>query len=275
MIASQETTIVLDDGAATTVERWGDAGPIMLCVHGMVSSRKSWARLAQRYADRYRVVAYDQRGHGDSAAVRGPMSLDRGVRDLENVLATTGADVLLGHSWGGAIAVRAGARVAVGAVVAIDPMIVQATDAWYDEYLAELEKDFAATGSQRDALTRDAYADWHPVDVDGKVHAVHAMIPEPIARLRTDNEGSAWDLRPDIALYEKPLLLVMAERDGINPPEIVDDVVRNHGAPVRIASIAAGHNLHRTAFDEFAAVLDAFLERTQEPRVDRGSEAPT
>lgn len=268
MIASQETTIVLDDGAATTVERWGEAGPIVLCVHGMVSSRKSWTRFAERYADRYRVVAYDQRGHGDSAAVRGPMSLERGLRDLENVLdATGGADVLLGHSWGGAVAVRGGSRFGVTAVAAIDPMIVQAGDTWYSEYVAELAESFAVTGSERDASTREAYADWDPIDVEGKVHAVHAMITEPIARLRSDNEAADWDLRADIARYEKPLLLVMAGSDGVNPIEVVDEVQRRHPPSVSIVTLEdQGHNLHRTAFDSFASAFDDFMNAKEPPQ---------
>src|ERR1700677_2426453 len=84
-------TIVLDDGATTTLERWGDSGPVMLCVHGMTSSRKAWLRLAQRFADRYQVMAYDQRGHGDSVAIPGPMTLERGVQDLRDVAAVAGA----------------------------------------------------------------------------------------------------------------------------------------------------------------------------------------
>ena len=109
MIFSSTSRVQLDDGTSTTIERWGTKGPVMLCVHGMTSSRRSWERVGQRYGDRFRVVAYDQRGHGDSAAVTGPMSLERAVGDLRNVAASIGgAAVLLGHSWGGAVVIRAG-----------------------------------------------------------------------------------------------------------------------------------------------------------------------
>lgn len=266
MLASQTTTVVLDDGSVTTVERWGERGPVMLCVHGMTSSRKSWKRLAARYADRFVVVAYDQRGHGDSAAVRGPMTLERSIRDLELVLlAIGGADVLLGHSWGGAVAVRAGRSAPVRAVAAIDPMIVQIDDVWYDEYLDELATRFAVTGSARDAATRANYASWHPDDIAGTVHAVHAMVAEPIARLRADNIESDWDLRPDIARYTKPLLLAMAgPEETVVPPNVLRDIEGNRGASVRIVTFAEqGHNLHRTAFDEFSSAFDEFLGDVQ------------
>lgn len=266
MIASQNTTIVLDDGAATTVERWGDEGPVMLCVHGMTSSRKSWTRLAQHYASRFRVLAYDQRGHGDSAAVSGPMTLERGIRDLENVVAAIGgADVLIGHSWGGAVAIRGGLRVASRAIAGLDPMIVQAGDTWYGEYVEELEERFKLTGSERDAATREEYSQLHPLDVDGKVHAVHSMTAEPIAKLCSENAGANWDLRYDLAGYDKPLLLAMAGREGsIVPPDVMEAVGRKHSSCVTIVTFEdQGHNVYRTDFDAVAGAIDSFLKANQ------------
>ncbi len=234
----------------------------MLCVHGMTSSRLSWLRLAQRFSDRYRVVAYDQRGHGDSADIAGPMTLQRGVQDCLNVAsAVGGVDVLVGHSWGGAVVIRAGEVLDVRGVVAVDPMIVQVDRAWYDEYVSELAESFADTGDARDSATRAEYADWHPDDVEGKVHAVHTMTTGPIERLRDENDASAWDLRGDIAHYSKPLLLAMAGREGSIVPEPVIEYVEQHHSPsVHIKAFEGeGHNLHRTNFDAFADVMHRFL----------------
>ncbi len=80
---AQEQKITFDDGATTVLERWGDAGPNLLCVHGITSSRRGWARFATRFALAYRVWAYDQRGHGDAAHVHGPMTLARSVADCK------------------------------------------------------------------------------------------------------------------------------------------------------------------------------------------------
>jgi pimeloyl-ACP methyl ester carboxylesterase len=254
-------TILLDDGASTTLERWGASGPVMLCVHGMASSRRAWHRLAQRFGDRYQVVAYDQRGHGDSADIGGPMSLERGVADLRNVAAVTDPDILVGHSWGGAVVIRGGAMLDVDAVVAIDPMIVQVADDWYAEFIDELEETFTMTGNARDQRVRADYADWHPDDVASKVHAMRAMTTAPIAGLRDENRG-VWDLRSDIATYIKPLLLVMAGPDGsIVPKSVMDEIVAHHSAPVRIVTFEdQGHNIHRTAFDRLARIMEEFLQ---------------
>ncbi|MEO6836120.1 MAG: alpha/beta hydrolase [Candidatus Tumulicola sp.] len=264
-MTSSRRRLALDDGAFTTVERWGERGPVVLAVHGMTSSRKSWERLARHLDGRFRTVAYDQRGHGDSAGVGGPMSLERGTRDLENIIAALDepVDLLIGHSWGGAVAILAAPQMPVRRVAAIDPMIRQVSESWYEEYLEELREQFLLLGDARDARTREDYADWAPLDVEAKVHAVHAMTAAPIEGLMRENPASKWDLRRTIAQFDKPLLLAMAAPgEGINEAATLAEVERNHAPGVEIVAFpGAGHNLHRTAFDAFARTLDDFLTR--------------
>ena len=262
---STQHRVTLDDGATTTVERWGERGPVVLAVHGMTSSRRAWTRLAHHLGGKFRVVAYDQRGHGDSADTEG-MALQRGIRDLENVVAALGEpiDLLIGHSWGGAIAIEAGLRIPVWRVAAIDPMIRQVDETWYNEYLDELREHFSLEGEARDARTRNDYADWHPLDLEGKVHAVHAMTITPIEALMLENPPEVWDLRNPIANYDKALLLAMAAKgESINETSTLEDLERRHASSVEIVSFpGAGHNLHRTAFDRFETALDDWLART-------------
>lgn len=262
-----EERVTLDDGAQTTLERWGDRGPVILCVHGMTSSRKSWERLAQRYADRFRVFAYDQRGHGDSAGVTGPMTLHRSLLDLYNVMQAISEPVavLMGHSWGGAVAILGGRRFDVERVVAVDPMIRQADNPWYDEFLSDLRALFAKKGAARDAMIEEEYRSlgWGDIDVERKKHAVREMTTQPIERLRDENPPDSWDLRGDLEAYPKSLLLAMAGAD--ESIVRIDDLkaVRERGGPNAAIRVFEdqGHNLHRTAFERFVRELDRFLER--------------
>ncbi len=258
--------VALDDGAKTTVQTWGSRGPVVLCVHGMTSSRLSWQRLAEYLQDRFRVVAYDQRGHGDSAAVHGPMALERGIRDVENVAAALDEpiDLLIGHSWGGAIAIEAGLRIPVWRVGAIDPMIRQVSSEWYEEYLEELRAQFQRQGTTRAALVRKEYPDWHPTDVAAKIHAVATMTPDPIEGLMRENPATSWDLRSSIAQYDKALWLAMAALgESINDDATLEEIERHHAPTVEIAVFpGAGHNIHRTAFDAMMKSLDQWMART-------------
>jgi pimeloyl-ACP methyl ester carboxylesterase len=263
-----EERVRLDDGAQTILERWGSNGPALLCVHGMTSSRKSWERFALHYAGRARVYAYDQRGHGDSASVAGPMTLHRALLDLYNVMDALPepVDTLVGHSWGGAVCILGGRRFDVRRVIAVDPMIRQAGDGWYDEFIAELKSLFAQKGDARDAQIHEEYSKlgWGEIDVERKKHAVHNMTTAPIERLRAENPPETWDLRRDLEDYPKPLLLAMAEAQESLVP--IEDLkyVREHGGPniaIRVFE-GQGHNLHRTSFDQFIREVDVFLERT-------------
>jgi pimeloyl-ACP methyl ester carboxylesterase len=189
------------------------------------------------------------------------MTLERGVQDLRDVAAVAGADLLVGHSWGGAVVVRGGQTLGASAIVAIDPMIVQVADDWYAEFIDELEETFTYQGDARDERIRVDYSDWHPSDVDGKVHAVHSMTTAPIAGLRDQNQ-SGWDLRGDIATYPKPLLMVMAGPDGsIVPVPVMEELVAHHAPDVQIITFDdLGHNVHRADFDRFAKAMDEFLD---------------
>ena len=47
---------------------WGRAeAPVVVCVHGYTSSAQAFNGLARQLQDRFRVLALDVRGHGDSA----------------------------------------------------------------------------------------------------------------------------------------------------------------------------------------------------------------
>lgn len=255
--------VTFDDGATTLLERWGESGPLLVCVHGMTSSRRAWLRVADRFGDSYRVVAYDQRGHGDSAPVLGPMSLARGVRDLHDVLATLSEEPLavIGHSWGGAVAVSGGAK-AARCVVAIDPMLRQAPDVWYDEYVAELDEQFRAVDDARAAAFRAEYADWHVRDLEGKLHAVATMTSAPIAGLRDENTSASWNLLDLVLGYPIPLLVAMADREkSIVAADDYDRIRSRAAGNVDVVEFEGlGHSLHREDFAAFAKTLAEFLE---------------
>lgn len=108
-------TVTTDDGARLAVHvhdpGLGDDAPTVVLAHGWTLSHAGWWPVLQRLADDggARLVAWDQRGHGDSTFARGARrSRGETVRrlgdDLHAVLGQTapsGPLVLGGHSMGG------------------------------------------------------------------------------------------------------------------------------------------------------------------------------
>lgn len=83
-------------------------GPLVLFIHGFPDYWYSWRHQMAGLADRFRVVAMDQRGYNRSDAPAGVEHYDMAklVGDVAAVIADTGAGraTIVGHDWGGAVA---------------------------------------------------------------------------------------------------------------------------------------------------------------------------
>lgn len=84
---------------------WGDpSSPPMLLLHGFAQTCHSWDFVALSFSDRYRVIALDQRGHGDSEwAPDGDYTPETQQKDIAAIVDALGLDdfVLMGLSMGG------------------------------------------------------------------------------------------------------------------------------------------------------------------------------
>jgi pimeloyl-ACP methyl ester carboxylesterase len=97
-------------GVELCISEWGDArAPVIFCSHGGFDFTGTFDVFAPLLAaGGYRVVVWDQRGHGDSG--HAPLySWDADVRDLLTALDSTTREpaILLGHSKGGSISTYA------------------------------------------------------------------------------------------------------------------------------------------------------------------------
>src|SRR5262245_42139315 len=107
-------TVYYDEGSppsalARAAEGSGDGAPFVL-VHGFTGGKLDFENQIPWFSDRRRVLALDQRGHGDSSNVGRDDAYDIGIQvgDLESFLKGLGVRRchLLGHSMGGLVAMR-------------------------------------------------------------------------------------------------------------------------------------------------------------------------
>lgn len=133
--------LTLADGRRLCVHDWpqADARAGMLIVHGLGEHAGRYATLAAWLNARgYAVRSYDQRGHGRSPGRRGALSRPLElIDDLAGVYTDFAASlpappVLLGHSMGGLVALRAvlDRRVAPARLVLSSPALRAWTPAW-------------------------------------------------------------------------------------------------------------------------------------------------
>jgi pimeloyl-ACP methyl ester carboxylesterase len=102
----------VDDLTLNLVD-WGGKGPALLFAHGYGHHARLWDPLVPHLAGSYRVLALDNRGHGDSDPDPGFRYHNAAIaRDLEAVVDALGVDEisLVGHSQGGHACLRLAGR---------------------------------------------------------------------------------------------------------------------------------------------------------------------
>jgi epoxide hydrolase 4 len=109
-VAQLEHRVVEANGLALAVTTAGNpSAPPLLFLHGFPEHRGAWDDVLPHFADRFFVIAPDQRGYGASSkpdgveAYRAP-KLAEDMRALMDVLAPGKAYGLVGHDWGASVA---------------------------------------------------------------------------------------------------------------------------------------------------------------------------
>jgi len=192
---------------------WGGEGPPVLALHGLASSAHWYDLVAPKLRDQYRIIAPDQRGHGQTTQANTGydwQTLAADVTGLMDHLSITQAAVL-GHSWGCNVSINLAARFPrrVNALVMIDGglsggRVVQATT--WDEFRTRARpRDVSGTRLEfLDRLRQQLWFCWN-----GEVERiVQTMIYE-------DEGGQIQDiLRPENhiqvmkAMFDEPTSIV-------------------------------------------------------------------
>lgn len=255
----------------------------MVAVNGglLFDHRSLWPTMAP-LAARRQVILYDQRGRGRSAAPPGVRAarLEHDAGDLPALREALGLERwdVLGHSWGGGIAMLAAAQdPGVRRLVLVDPVGV-AGDWLPGLHAAALERLGA-----RDRVAADRLAAFDPdvlTDPDPATHADYAQAFYPAwfadptlaplaptvravsptgaavaARLR--REGYDW--RDALRALSAPSLVLHGERDVLPAAQARRTVAHLPGA--RLAVLAdAGHMPFWEAPDRFFPLVASFLD---------------
>ena len=232
-------------------------GPPIVVLHGGPDFDHTYLRPElDRLADGYRLVYYDQRGRGRSASGVRPEDVDLGseVDDVDRVRRFFGLEsvAVLGHSWGGVLAMAYATRdpERVSQLILIDTAPAGAAD-WQllrDAFRrdrpagdAEEMRAIAATDAYRrgDLDAEVAYNRIHfrmtlrqPELLEGLVGRLRSgWTPDGVLlaraiedRLYDETSRSAeWDLLPALRELDVPTLLVHGEHDFI-PVEVAERI---------------------------------------------------
>lgn len=146
----------------------GSVGPVVMLVHSSVSGARQWRSLMEDLRDRFRVRAVNLFGYGKTPPwpAEATQSLDDQARLVEAALpADAGEIYLVGHSFGGSVAMKAAARLAgrVARLVLLEtnPFYLLAQSGRIDAFAEAMElrdcvKKFGALGEWTTAAEKFA-----------------------------------------------------------------------------------------------------------------------
>lgn len=119
-------------------EESGLGAPLLL-VHGLGSSSRDWEAQTEHFADQYRVLRLDLRGHGHSERPEGPYYISQFARDVAVVLRKLDAAPahVIGLSMGGMVALElgAGAPHLVRSLVIVNSVADMRLHTWRDVWI--------------------------------------------------------------------------------------------------------------------------------------------
>jgi pimeloyl-ACP methyl ester carboxylesterase len=133
MTSQTKTGAVEGTGGTIRYLDWGGAGPPLILIHATGFLAALWRPIAEQLSNRFRVVAVDQRGHGDSDKPDDGYRFEAFAEDLQRVIEELSLQrpIVAGHSSGGTTIVAHAARHPgiIGRAVLIEPILPRPD--WY------------------------------------------------------------------------------------------------------------------------------------------------
>ncbi|GAA4856646.1 3-oxoadipate enol-lactonase [Saccharopolyspora rosea] len=208
----------------------------------------------------YRVLRYNQRGHGGSPTPPGPYTLAELGGDVLALLDHVGVEraAFLGSSLGGMI----GLWLAAHAPDRVDRLVACCTSAWLDQERAELARAAAAREHGTNELVSPTIERWFTPYFREHHAAETAVYAAMIAS--TDDEAYALcsevighvDLRADLPSITAPALVVAGADDPATPPDHAAAIAAGIGDNARLEVLPhAAHLANVEQAAEFTALL--------------------
>jgi pimeloyl-ACP methyl ester carboxylesterase len=250
-----------------------ESKPPLILLHGIGRLARSFDPIAPHFIDRYRVIAMDMRGHGDSGwHSQAAYLVEDYVQDLEGLVAQLGLRdiVLWGNSTGGRVAqVFAGKHPELTKAVIVEdvgPERPKEISAGRSTRMAREQQGWASAEELLAQLQRD-----YPRTPEStlKVIATHNSKPRADGRivLKRDPDIEKGFVPTEIWRFVKtiraPIIYILGGASTIVPVETQAELRRVLPQVEIVTMPGLGHYPNEEDRAGFAAIVDRFLQGLQ------------
>jgi pimeloyl-ACP methyl ester carboxylesterase len=251
------------NGQRLFYEDTGGDGPAIVFSHGLFMDATMFAPQFEAFRDRYRCIAWDERGHGQTADAGGPFTYWDSANDVAALLSELGVEhaVLAGMSQGGFLSLRAALTnpALVRALVLIDtqagvedPERLPGYQAMLDEWLANgpsqemLDVIAGLILGQGYAGTLEWQEKWRQISNDDLVQVFTTL-------------ATREDIHDRLAEIDAPAIVIHGGEDASIPVEAAQRLVE--GLPNASFELipGAGHASNLTHPELVNPVIERFL----------------
>lgn len=256
---------------------WGEPGaPDVLLLHGGNQTAHSWDLVSLVLAGRFHVVAYDQRGHGDSEWPRdGEAGPEAMASDARRIIGQLGLrrPIVMGHSMGGLVTMT----LLLAHQELVDRAVLVDVGPEITEEGAREIRDFVRSTAEFDSLDDfiDRVAVYDPYRsrehitrtarynmmrrVDGKYVSKHDQRRSllQVGAMQIPHRPSLDDMRGVTC----PILIVRGENSHILAPDAAERFAATLPDGRLVTVPRCGHNVHSQNTPGFLAAVLPFLDR--------------
>ncbi|MGE8175049.1 alpha/beta fold hydrolase [Pseudomonas fluorescens] len=234
----------------------------VLLLHYYGGSARTWDGVAGALPARYRLVATDHRGWGDSEAPAEGYRIADLAADAEGVIAALGLEryVLVGHSMGGKVAQLLASRRPQG----LEGLVLVAPSPpspilMSDEQRATLSGAYQSRESV--GFVIDHVLTHMPLNATLREQVIaDSLKGAPQAKLGWPNQAMAEDLTAPAALIAVPTLVISGEYDQVDPPATLKTQLLPHISQAVLHVLpGVGHLSPLEAPQPLAAIIAEFV----------------
>ncbi|CAA9429507.1 MAG: Hydrolase, alpha/beta fold family [uncultured Pseudonocardia sp.] len=257
-------------GVALNYEISGEGDPLLL-VMGTSGSLLLWGELVPRLAERYRVIAFDNRGLGGSERGEGPVTVASMAEDTSALLEAL--DVPRAHTLGWSLGSAVLQELALAHPQQVASAVLYATwgrcDGFQRSVLAALRLPYAVRDMEAALAVSGLAFSPQILDRPDFAQLLEPMLPgfpqneeQMAVTLEQWDADLAHDALDRLGGIEAPTLVVVGEQDLLTPPwqaKAVADAVP--GARFELVTgPGSSHGLHIERPDDLLKIVTGFLD---------------